>query len=74
MYFKLSPCARLHHHVPSPGGEDAYFALDQDLGVFDGVGAWAAKGHDPGVFTRGFAAAVAGMGLCFTQLAVHTKQ
>lgn len=30
------------------------------MGVFDGVGAWAAKGHDPGIFTRGFAEAVAG--------------
>lgn len=63
MYRNLWSSVRLQHHVPSPGGEDAYFILDQDLGVFDGVGAWAAKGHDPGVFTRGFAAAVAGVGL-----------
>lgn len=43
------------------GGEDAYFVLEHDLGVFDGVGGWGAIGHDPGVFTRGFAQAVAGM-------------
>lgn len=47
------------------GGDDAYFvnvgdsgALD--LGVFDGVGGWASLGHDPGVFSRGFAKATAG--------------
>lgn len=47
------------------GGDDAYFvnigdcgALD--LGVFDGVGGWASRGHDPGIFTRGFAKATAG--------------
>ncbi|CAM9628588.1 unnamed protein product [Ectocarpus sp. 4 AP-2014] len=46
------------------GGDDAYFvnvgdsgALD--LGVFDGVGGWASLGHDPGVFSRGFAKATA---------------
>eukprot|EP00752_Nemacystus_decipiens_P010114 g9015.t1 len=46
------------------GGDDAFFvnvgdsgALD--LGVFDGVGGWARRGHDPGVFTRGFAKAAA---------------
>lgn len=43
------------------GGEDAYFVLEHDLGVFDGVGGWGAIGHDPGVFTRGFAQAVAGI-------------
>lgn len=42
------------------GGEDAYFVLENDLGVFDGVGGWGAIGYDPGVFTRGFAQAVAG--------------
>lgn len=52
-------------HLPVTGGDDAYFvnagnsgALD--LGVFDGVGGWARRGHDPGVFTRGFAKAAAG--------------
>ncbi|CAM9769645.1 unnamed protein product [Scytosiphon promiscuus] len=46
------------------GGDDAYFvnvgdsgALD--IGVFDGVGGWASLGHDPGVFSRGFAKAAA---------------
>eukprot|EP00903_Cladosiphon_okamuranus_P010314 g9761.t1 len=46
------------------GGDDAYFvnvgdAGALDLGVFDGVGGWARRGHDPGVFTRGFAKAAA---------------
>ncbi|CAM9486020.1 unnamed protein product [Ectocarpus sp. 12 AP-2014] len=46
------------------GGDDAYFvnAGDSgalDLGVFDGVGGWASLGHDPGVFSRGFAKATA---------------
>ena len=41
------------------GGEDAFFVLENDLGVFDGVGGWGAMGCDPGVFTRGFAEAVA---------------
>lgn len=48
------------HRHESEGGEDAYFVLDNDMGVFDGVGGWAAMGHDPGVFTRGFAKAVKG--------------
>ncbi|CAM9252211.1 unnamed protein product [Hapterophycus canaliculatus] len=46
------------------GGDDAFFvnvgdsgALD--IGVFDGVGGWASLGHDPGVFSRGFAKATA---------------
>ena len=47
------------------GGDDAYFVnagesgATLDLGVFDGVGGWARRGHDPGVFSRGFAKAVA---------------
>lgn len=41
------------------GGEDAFFVLENDLGVFDGVGGWGALGCDPGIFTRGFAEAVA---------------
>lgn len=45
---------------PLAGGEDAFFVLEHDMGVFDGVGGWAALGHDAGVFTRGFAEAVAG--------------
>lgn len=50
------------------GGEDAFFVLENDFGVFDGVGAWAAKGHDPGVFARGFAQAVAGISLLYNDL------
>lgn len=47
------------------GGDDAYFVNGDDsgaldLGVFDGVGGWASLGHDPGVFSRGFAKAAAG--------------
>lgn len=42
------------------GGEDACFVLEHEFGVFDGVGGWTAIGHDPGIFTRGFAEAVAG--------------
>lgn len=47
-------------YLPLAGGEDAFFVLEHDMGVFDGVGGWAALGHDAGVFTRGFAEAVAG--------------
>ncbi|CAM9324514.1 unnamed protein product, partial [Discosporangium mesarthrocarpum] len=47
-----------HPAKAARGGEDAYFALESDLGVFDGVGGWKALGHDPGEYTRGFAAAV----------------
>ncbi|CAM9209073.1 unnamed protein product [Laminaria digitata] len=56
----VGSCMIPHPEKVARGGEDAYFVLENDLGVFDGVGGWGAKGHDPGVFTRGFAQAVAG--------------
>lgn len=39
---------------PYVGGEDAYFVDDEAgiLGVADGVGGWASKGIDPGIFSR----------------------
>lgn len=58
----LSSCllSTVDSYERTEGGEDAFFALKHDFGVFDGVGSWYARGHDPGVFTRGFAEAVAG--------------
>lgn len=64
-----APCAKPAYicllRDRAPGGDDAYFvnAGDSgalDIGVFDGVGGWASLGHDPGVFSRGFAKAAAG--------------
>jgi serine/threonine protein phosphatase PrpC len=36
-------------------GEDAWFCHSRDIGVFDGVGAWADEGIDSGVFSRAIA-------------------
>ncbi|KAG5188940.1 phosphatase 2C-like domain-containing protein [Tribonema minus] len=42
-----------------PGGEDAFFLLPKDIGVFDGVGGFRKLGVDPAAFSRAFAAAAA---------------
>lgn len=40
-------------------GEDAYFILPRDVGVFDGVGGWRDSGIDSGLYSRHLAAASA---------------
>ncbi|CAN0087563.1 unnamed protein product, partial [Phaeothamnion confervicola] len=49
----------LPHPEKGPtGGEDAYFFMENLIGVFDGVGGWRRLGYDPSAFTRSFAARV----------------
>jgi protein phosphatase PTC7 len=40
-------------------GEDAYYILPRDVGVFDGVGGWRNSGIDSGLYSRHLAASVA---------------
>jgi protein phosphatase PTC7 len=39
-------------------GEDAYFVLPRDIGVFDGVGGWKHSGIDSGLYSRHLSAIV----------------
>jgi protein phosphatase PTC7 len=57
---KLRPMQLISGHsmIPHPkkanrGGEDAYFISPRAVGVADGVGGWAARGVDPGIYARG---------------------
>jgi len=45
---------RVYKLPPRCGGEDAYFAEETAnvIGVADGVGGWASKGVDPGIYSR----------------------
>jgi len=45
---------RKYELPPRCGGEDAYFVEDEAgvLGVADGVGGWASRGVDPGIYSR----------------------
>ena len=45
------------HGIPHPekaykGGEDAYYAANSLLVVADGVGGWARRGIDPGLYSK----------------------
>eukprot|EP00188_Purpureofilum_apyrenoidigerum_P002247 Plantae.Rhodophyta-Purpureofilum_apyrenoidigerum.ctg23761.p1 GENE.Plantae.Rhodophyta-Purpureofilum_apyrenoidigerum.ctg23761~~Plantae.Rhodophyta-Purpureofilum_apyrenoidigerum.ctg23761.p1 ORF type:complete len:299 (+),score=53.20 Plantae.Rhodophyta-Purpureofilum_apyrenoidigerum.ctg23761:140-1036(+) len=41
-----------HPQKVKTGGEDAFFVDETTAGVFDGVGGWARKGVDPGLYAR----------------------
>ena len=41
-----------HRSKVNKGGEDAFILTSQLLAVADGVGGWADKGVDPGIFAR----------------------
>lgn len=41
-----------HPDKVAKGGEDAWFASSEGLGVFDGVGGWASVGVDPGLYSK----------------------
>ena len=41
-----------HDEKRYKGGEDAYTTIDSLIAVADGVGGWAEKGVDPGLFSK----------------------
>jgi protein phosphatase PTC7 len=41
-----------HKDKAYKGGEDAFYISDSLLVVADGVGGWAKKGIDPGLFSK----------------------
>ena len=45
---------RIYDLEPKLGGEDSYFINDskQVVGIADGVGGWASRGVDPGIYSR----------------------
>ena len=45
-------CLIPHDDKVYKGGEDAYTASDRLIAVADGVGGWASKGIDPGLFSK----------------------
>ncbi len=49
-----SKANRVYKLKPRYGGEDAYFINDDKrvVGIADGVGGWAARGIDPGIYSR----------------------
>lgn len=50
--FRGGVCLRPHDEKVHKGGEDAYTASKTLLAVADGVGGWASKGVDPGLFAK----------------------
>jgi hypothetical protein len=45
-------CLIPHPDKVAKGGEDAAFGLEHAVGVADGVGGWASKGVDPGIYSK----------------------
>lgn len=41
-----------HYKKRNTGGEDSFLVCDDLVMVADGVGGWAGKGVDPGLFSR----------------------
>ena len=52
MYFKYGSSNIPHFDKRDRGGEDAWLAKQDILAVADGVGSWANKGIDPGLFSK----------------------
>ncbi len=50
--FKSGICSIPHDEKRNKGGEDAFVATPTLLVVADGVGGWAAKGVDSGLFSK----------------------
>ena len=56
---KISSGISIAEASKNGNGEDAYFILPRDVGVFDGVGGWRSSGIDSGLYSRHLAAATA---------------
>lgn len=52
LYFGTGVRVRPHPEKVHKGGEDACFVQSRSLGVFDGVGSWAERGVDPGLYSK----------------------
>lgn len=50
-YFQSGGAMIPHDTKLEKGGEDAYFATRMAAGIADGVGGWASKGIDPGIYS-----------------------
>ena len=52
MFFKFGASAIPHPEKQAKGGEDAWVASHNLLVVADGVGGWASRGIDSGIFSK----------------------
>ena len=50
--FSTAWCLMPHPEKRHKGGEDAAFGSDSAIGVADGVGGWASRGVDPGLYSK----------------------
>ena len=50
--FKSGVFLKPHDDKVYKGGEDAYCTVDTLIAVADGVGGWANRGVDPGLFSK----------------------
>ena len=63
-------CLMPHPEKVHKGGEDAAFGTPNAVGVADGVGGWASRGVDPGLYSKGLMASAERQAL--TKPAPHT--